>query len=204
MPEDLRMRRSLVVLAPSLLPTITVEAENDTREEIHLHAGGQGLWVTRMAALLGAKVALCSALAGECGAVPRGRVAGENVELLTLECRSSNGVHLQVRRAGAREELARGEQPALVRDWAGGHYLEAAEPRVEAFEPRGTGDSMFAALAASLALGLQLEPALRMALAAGCLNATRDGLGTVTRQELEHLRRRVWVKELASGARSVC
>jgi hypothetical protein len=36
-------------------------------------------------------------------------LAGENVELLTLECRSSNGVHLLTWRAGAREELARGE-----------------------------------------------------------------------------------------------
>ena len=50
MPEDLSMRRSLVVLAPSPLLTITVEVEHDTREELHLHAGGQGLWVARMAA----------------------------------------------------------------------------------------------------------------------------------------------------------
>ena len=50
---------------------------------------------------------------------------------------------------------------------------------------------MFAALGASLAADDDLEAALRMAMAAGCLNATRHGLGTGTRQEIEQLSRHV-------------
>jgi 1-phosphofructokinase len=296
---------SIVVFAPSPLLTITVEAAGTPRQEIHLHAGGQGFWVARMAALLGAEVSMCCALGGESGAVLQALIAREKVELLSVRCAASNGVYIHARRADDREELARtrsrplsrheadelygvalsagldagiamltgvdpptildsdvyrrlagdlrsngvkviadlsgaplgaalaggvdvlkiseeeilaeeeargggevdllaalerlhergahtvlisrAEQPAIVLDGAGERYLELAGPRVESLEPRGTGDSMFAALGASLAEGLPLESALRMAMAAGCLNATRHGLGTGTRQEIEHL-----------------
>ena len=39
------------------------------RPEVHLHAGGQGFWVARLAATLGAEVRLCCALGGEPGRV---------------------------------------------------------------------------------------------------------------------------------------
>ena len=304
MPDPMR-RPSIVVFAPSPLLTITVEAAGTPRQEIHLHAGGQGFWVARMAALLGAEVSICCALGGESGAVLQALIAREQVELLSVRCAASNGVYIHARRADSREELARtqsrplsrheadelygvalsaaldagiamltgvdppaildsdvyrrlagdlrsngvkviadlsgaplkaalaggldvlkiseeeilseertrggrevdlaaalerlheqgahtvlisrAEQPALVLDGAGERYLELAGPRVESLEPRGTGDSMFAALGASLAEGQPLESALRMAMAAGCLNATRHGLGTGTRQEIEQL-----------------
>jgi 1-phosphofructokinase len=296
---------SIVVFAPSPLLTITVEAAGTPRQEIHLHAGGQGFWVARMAALLGAKVSMCCALGGESGAVLQALIAREKVKLLSVRCAASNGIYIHARRADDREELARtrsrplsrhetdelygvalsaaldagtamltgvdpptildsdvyrrlagdlrsngvkviadlsgaplgaalaggvdvlkiseeeiiaeeeargggqvdlraalerlhergahtvlisrAEQPALALDGTGDRYLELAGPRVESLEPRGTGDSMFAALGASLAEGQPLESALRMAMAAGCLNATRRGLGTGTRQEIERL-----------------
>jgi 1-phosphofructokinase len=304
---------SLVVFAPSPLLTITVEAAGTPRQEIHLHAGGQGFWVARMAALLGAQVSLCCALGGESGAVLRGLIARENVELLSVECAASNGVYIHARRGGAREQLARteckrlsrheadglyglalsaaldagvalltgvdpptvldsevyrrlagdlrsngvyviadlagsslkaalaggvdllkiseeeilgealgsagvddllealdglhesgartvlisrAEEPALALDGDSGRYLELTGPRVETLEPRGTGDSMFAALGASLASGQQLDVALRLAMAAGCLNATRHGLGTGTRQQIEQLSRHIKIGEL--------
>jgi 1-phosphofructokinase len=304
MPDPMRPP-SIVVFAPSPLLTITVEAAGTPRQEIHLHAGGQGFWVARMAALLGAEVSMCCALGGESGAVLQALIAREKVEPLSVSCAASNGVYIHARRADSREELARtqsrplsrheadelygvalsaaldagiamltgvdpatildadvyrrlagdlrnngvkviadlsgaplaaalaggmdllkiseeeilaeeetrdgrevdlaaalerlhergahtvlisrAEQPALVLDGAGERYLELAGPRVESLEPRGTGDSMFAALGASLAEGQPLESALRMAMAAGCLNATRHGLGTGTREEIEHL-----------------
>ena len=98
---------SLIVFAPSPLLTITVEGAGSSREEIHLHAGGQGFWVARMATLLGAEVGLCCALGGESGAVLRGLIAKENVELLAVECASPNGVYIHARRDNAREQLAR-------------------------------------------------------------------------------------------------
>jgi 1-phosphofructokinase len=311
---------SLVVFAPSPLLTITVEAAGTPGQEIHLHAGGQGFWVARMTALLGVKVCLCCALGGESGAVLRGLIARENVELASVECAASNGVYIHTRRDGAREQIARteskrlsrheadelygltlsaaldagvalltgvdpptvldseiyrrlagdlrsngvrviadlagsalkaalvggldvlkiseeevlaeslaigssdtqdldltktlddlhaagaetvllsrAEQPALVLDSTNGRYLELTGPRVETLEPRGTGDSMFAALGASLAGGQELDSALRLAMAAGCLNATRHGLGTGTREQIEQLSRHIEVTELSSG-----
>jgi 1-phosphofructokinase len=309
---------SLVVFAPSPLLTITVEAAGTPRQEIHLHAGGQGFWVARMASLLGVRVSLCSALGSESGAVLRALIARENVELLSVECAPSNGVYIHVRRGGVREQLARteskrlsrheadelyglalsaaldagvalltgvdpptvleseiyrrlagdlrsngvkviadlagaplkaalaggvdilkiseeeilgealargtsvedllealdslhesgartvlisrAEEPALVLDGISGRYLELAGPRVETLEPRGTGDSMFAALGASLASGRELDTALRLAMAAGCLNATRHGLGTGTRQQIQQLSSHIEITELIRPA----
>ncbi len=307
---------SLVVFAPSPLLTVTVEAADTPGQEIHLHAGGQGFWVARMAALLGVEVSLCCGLGGESGAVLRVLIARENVELLSVDCAASNGVYIHARRGGVREQLARtackrlsrheadelyglalsaaldanvalltgvdppsvldneiyrrlagdlrsngvpviadlagpalkaalaggidllkiseqevlsgglahsasvtdlmealqglhesgaqtvlisrAEDPALALDGPGDRYLELVGPRVEALEPRGTGDSMFAALGASLASGEELDAALRLAMAAGCLNATRHGLGTGTRQQIQRLSNHIEITELTA------
>ncbi len=307
---------SLVVFTPSPLLTVTVEEADTPGQEIHLHAGGQGFWVARMAALLGVEVSLCCALGGESGAVLRALIARENVELLSVDCAASNGVYIHARRGGVREQVARtaskrlsrheadelyglalsagldanvvlltgadpssvldseiyrrlagdlrsngarviadlagaalkaalaggidllkiseeevlneglahsasvtdlmealrrlhesgaqtvlisrAEEPALVLDGASGRYLDLVGPRVEALEPRGTGDSMFAALGASLAGGEELDAALRLAMAAGCLNATRHGLGTGTRQQIQQLSSHIEITELTA------
>jgi len=315
-------RPSLVVFAPSPLLTITVEEGDTPQQEIHLHAGGQGFWVARMAALLGSRVSLCCALGGESGAVLRGLIARENIELLSVECASSNGVYIHVRRGTNREQLARTEcerlsrhetddlyglafsaaldagvalltgtdppavvdsdvyrrlaldlrsngvrviadlsqsalhsalaggvdvlkiseqevlaesyarstdqddlvtaldglhasgavtvllsraaAPALVFDGDSGRYLQLTGPRVETPEPHGTGDSMFAALGVGIARGQDLEGVLRVAMAAGCLNATRHGLGTGTRAQIQHLSAHISVEELSRSASPKC
>jgi 1-phosphofructokinase len=99
--------------------------------------------------------------------------------------------------AGARTVLiSRAEQPALVLDGSRGRYLELTGPRVETLEPRGTGDSMFAALGAGLVSGQRLDAALRLAMAAGCLNATRHGLGTGTRQQIQQLSGHIEIQDV--------
>jgi 1-phosphofructokinase len=75
--------------------------------------------------------------------------------------------------------------------------LELAGPVFEPFDERGTGDSMFAATGAGLARGLDLLDSLRLGAAAGALNATRRGLGTGTRQEIERLASHVTVRPLS-------
>lgn len=308
-------RPSLVVFAPSPLLTIMIESADAPDQEIHLHAGGQGFWVARMAARLGAEVTICCALGGESGAVLGGLIAREDVDLLSVSCGPSNGVYINARREGMRESLAyteskplsrhesdelygltlsaaldadmalltgvdpatvvdeevyrrlardlrsngipviadlagaplqaalgggldllkvsdeeviaaglargcddeelfgaldtlhaagadtvlisRAERPALVLEGATGRCLELTGPRVEPLEPRGTGDSMFAALGVSLAREPGLDAALRLAMAAGALNATRRGLGTGTREQIERLSRHVEVAELS-------
>jgi len=102
--------------------------------------------------------------------------------------------------AGARTVLiSRADQPALAYDGNTNRALRLTGPRVEAVEPRGAGDSMFAALGASLASGADMLEAMRLAMAAGCLNATRHGLGTGTAQEIRQLSAHVTVEELALG-----
>jgi 1-phosphofructokinase len=103
----------------------------------------------------------------------------------------------KLHRAGARRVLvSRADQPALAYDGNTDRALRLTGPRVEAVEPRGAGDSMFAALGASLAGGAEMLEAMRLAMAAGCLNATRHGLGTGTAQEIRELSAHVTVEEL--------
>jgi 1-phosphofructokinase len=294
---------SLVVFAPSPILTITIEAEADGQADIHLHAGGQGFWVARMAVSLGAQVSLCCALGGETGRVLRALMGAEGVDIQSVESGASNGAYIHDRRSGERIEVAftpaghlgrhdvdelygitlasgldadvtllsgvqpeqildadvyrrlagdlrandrvviadltgaplaaalagglavlklsqeellaergtasddvgdvlkamrglkragaesvllsRGPVPALVLD--GEHEtpraLELSGPRFEAADPIGSGDSMFAALGVGLGSGSGLVDALKVAVAAGALNATRRGLGTGTPDE---------------------
>jgi 1-phosphofructokinase len=61
---------------------------------------------------------------------------------------------------------------------------------------------MFAALGASLADGQELDVALRLAMAAGCLNATRHGLGTGTREQIQRLSHHIAINELSRASTS--
>jgi 1-phosphofructokinase len=308
----------ITVFAPSPVLTITIES-GVARDEVHLHAGGQGFWVAQLAATLGASVSLCCALGGESGRVLRGLIEAQSVTLHAAAAPSANGVYIHDRRSGTRvevvqvpgEPLARhasdelygialgagldadltlltGCDPAglleadlyrrLARDLranggrviadltgsplraalaggiellklsheelieagyaasdalhdlaegaralhaAGARYvvisraaapailiggdgdcgpLELNGPVFEALDQRGTGDSMFAAIGVGLARGLPMLDALRLGAAAGALNATRRGLGTGTRQEIERLAEHVAVRPAAARA----
>ena len=70
---------TITVFAPTLVLTVVIERGGD-RSELHLHAGGQGLWIARMAASLGGQVTLCTALGGETGRVLRGLLADKDIE----------------------------------------------------------------------------------------------------------------------------
>lgn len=91
----------IAVFAPSPLLTVTIEPGTD-RPEVHLHAGGQGFWVARLAATLGAEVMLCCALGGEPGRVLRGLIEAEPVTLRAAAGGTPNGVYIHDRRGGER------------------------------------------------------------------------------------------------------
>lgn len=302
----------LAVFAPSPLLTITVELAPD-RPEVHLHAGGQGFWVARLAATLGADVVLACALGGEPGRVLRGLIETESLTLRAAETRAPNGVYIHDRRSGERVEVvsvdgrpldrhgadelygialgagldadltliagcepddivqadlyrrlvadlrangkaaiadltgaplratleagvellrlsdeelvrdgfacddslgelsraalglhasgarhvlvSRASAPALlVGDGGEAREFELTAPAFEPLDHKGTGDSMFAATGVGLARGMAMVDALRLGMAAGALNATRRGLGTGTRQEIERLAAHVGVR----------
>ena len=62
-----RPRAGVAVLEPSLVLMVAVGSDAQGRAEVHFHAGGQGFWVARMAAELGARARLCAPLGGRPG-----------------------------------------------------------------------------------------------------------------------------------------
>jgi 1-phosphofructokinase len=109
-PSDGRV----AVFAPSPLLTITIEPGSE-RPEVHLHAGGQGLWVARLAATLGSEAVLCCALGGEPGRVLRGLIETDLITLRTADARTPNGVYIHDRRGGSRAEVVSVESHPLAR-----------------------------------------------------------------------------------------
>lgn len=91
--------------------TITVERGPD----IHLHAGGQGFWVARMAARLGAEVRLCVPLGGETGQVLASLLASNGVQVESVAVESANGAYVHSRTDGGRTVVAETASPALSR-----------------------------------------------------------------------------------------
>lgn len=293
---------TITVFAPTLVLTVVIERGGD-RSELHLHAGGQGLWIARMAASLGGQVTLCTALGGETGRVLRGLLADEDIEVRDIACSGASGSYVHDRRSGRRRSIAEIAEAPLTRhevddlyditlvsaldgrtlvlagpqspgnvpgdvyrrlasdaqangipviaDITGeplsealaggvtlvklseaelvaehiatsddtaavvaairileqrgasnvvisrgpessialidGALVELVGPRLTAADPRGTGDSMTAAAAVGIAQGRDLVDCARLATAAGALNASRHGLGTGHRDEVEQL-----------------
>lgn len=86
----------------------------------------------------------------------------------TIDELSDRGVEIVV--------VSRGDQPALTRSTEG--YARVHGPALEVVDATGSGDSMTAALTASLVEDHAVEEMLRRAWAAGAANVTRHGLGS--------------------------
>lgn len=315
MPEQPDQRR-LAVFAPSPLLTVTIEQGSGAEPEVHIHAGGQGFWVARMAAALGAEVVLCCPLGGEAGAVLKERITNEGVIVRSVRSEGANAAYVHDRRDGQRVAVAETRSPRLLRHEldelygvalttgldaditlltgphreavlpgdtyhrlagdlrangskviadltgkalagaleggvdllkmsdeevvadgyattdaqdqlvaalerltavgadnvlisrarepalasVGGQFVEIVGPRFSALDPHGTGDSMFAAIGFALAGGASMADALRLAVAAGSLNATRRGLGSGHRTEIQRILHHVEARPLARAA----
>jgi 1-phosphofructokinase len=102
------------VFAPALFLTVTLERRGDD-DELHLHSGGQGLWIARMLATLGVDVVLCGPFGGEIGLVVKTLVEQEGITLEAVDVESTSGAYLHDRRAGAREVVADLPPQALSR-----------------------------------------------------------------------------------------
>lgn len=111
----------IAVFAPSPLLTVTIEA-GVTRPEVHLHPGGQGFWVARMAANLDAEAILCCALGGEPGRVLHGLIEAEPLSLRTVDAGTPNGVYVHDRRGGERVEIVSVDSIPLTRHAADALY----------------------------------------------------------------------------------
>ena len=127
----------------------------------------------------------------------RERESGRRTAALTDEGETVTAMK-RLHEEGARQVLlTRGPRPALVLLEDGLHEL--AGPVFEPREPRGAGDSLVAAIAASLASGRPIKRALRMGVAAGALNAARRGLGTGSLDDIQRLAGAVTLRPLEAG-----
>jgi 1-phosphofructokinase len=97
----------VAIFGPNPMLSITVESLSAIGgDDIHLHAAGQGVWVARMAAELGAEATLCGFIGGEPGTVLRPLLEQHPIELRLVETGAASGVYIHDRRSGERVPVA--------------------------------------------------------------------------------------------------
>lgn len=94
------------MLAPSPYLTVTIERATTSGDEVHLHPGGQGYWIARLAAEVGAGVTMCCTVAGESGSIVAHLLAGEPFDVEAIATHSPNGSYVHDRRGGTRVLVA--------------------------------------------------------------------------------------------------
>jgi 1-phosphofructokinase len=101
------MSGKVAVFGPNPMLSVTIEAMTaDGGDDIHVHAAGQGVWVARMAAELGAEATLCGFIGGECGAVLRPLLEQMPIGLRLIETGVASGAYIHDRRGGERVPVA--------------------------------------------------------------------------------------------------
>ena len=176
----------VTVFDPFPVLTITIE-DRDGEDELHLHAGGQGLWIGRMAVSLGAVVRLVSATGGEPGAVLSRLIADEGIDARGIHTAADSASYVHDRRSGGREELAEIRPAPLARHELDELYEKAlieasdadafvlAGPRPGSSVPEGTYERLAADVGVvlpSIVADLSGD-ALREALAAGTVQVLK-------------------------------
>lgn len=104
----------VVIFAPLPVLTVTVE-DRSGAADIHVHAGGQGVWQSRMMSSLGVPVVLCSALGGETGNVLGHLLPMPDVTVRSVPVSARNGSYVHDRRGGSREIVAESDGSPLDR-----------------------------------------------------------------------------------------
>ncbi|MGZ4176391.1 MAG: PfkB family carbohydrate kinase [Solirubrobacteraceae bacterium] len=104
----------VTVFGPDPVLSVTVERRG-TEDDIHLHPGGQGVWVMRAAAELGASPVLCCLAGGETGALLAPLLHALAGEAQITQTAGSSGSYVIDRRSGARELVALANRPAPAR-----------------------------------------------------------------------------------------
>lgn len=98
----------LAVLGAGPLLEVTVELDPEhaaASPQVHIHPGGQGLWVGRMVKALGARVVICGPCGGEAGVAAAALARTEGLELRTTPTPAIS-THLIDYRGGDRHEIA--------------------------------------------------------------------------------------------------
>lgn len=118
---------SVCVLEPEPYLEVTVEPGAHGAAELHLHPAGQGFWIARMAARLGADATIVAPLGGETGQAIGHLIEREGLRLSTVAIDDANGSVIDDRRTSAEAITVSG--PELSRhgrdDLLGGAFSTA-------------------------------------------------------------------------------
>jgi 1-phosphofructokinase len=93
----------LAIFSPALVLLVELESDAEGQVEVHLHPGGQGYWVARMAAALGARPVLCAPVGGEAGDVVSDLLGRDRVDLRSVPMKGDSGTYIHDRRDGERK-----------------------------------------------------------------------------------------------------
>lgn len=97
----------VAIFSPNPMVSIAIESLSaDGGDDIHVHPAGQGVWVARMAAELGAAPVLCGFIGGEVGTVLRPLLEELPVELRLVETAEPSGAYIHDRRSGKRQPIS--------------------------------------------------------------------------------------------------
>jgi 1-phosphofructokinase len=100
-------KNRVAIFGPHPMLSITIESLTaDGGDDIHVHAAGQGVWVARMAAELGAHAVLCGFIGGEAGTALRPLLDQLPIELRLVETAQASGCYIHDRRSGERVPIA--------------------------------------------------------------------------------------------------
>ncbi len=101
----------VAVFGPHPLLSVTIEVRGDA-DEVHVRAGGQGVWLSRMAAELGAHVILCGFAGGQTGEVLKGLLGQLAIEPRLTPTAGESGSFVVDRRDGPWRRIAQATAPA--------------------------------------------------------------------------------------------
>ena len=96
----------IAVFGPSPMLSVTIERRGAGDDDVHCHPAGQGVWLSRMAAELGARPVLCSLIGGETGAVLEPLLEQMGGDLRLVRSTDATGCYVTDRRNGDRQVLA--------------------------------------------------------------------------------------------------
>jgi 1-phosphofructokinase len=155
MPADATPR--VTVLGPDPLLSVTIEARGGG-DDLHLHAAGQGVWVVRMAAELGAWPILCGMIGGETGRTLLPLLDALPGEHRLVRIAGPSGSYVVDHRSSERQLIANSLRPAPERHEVddlvsatcaaalGSSVLVVCNP----FPPDGLPDEMYEAVVANV------------------------------------------------------
>jgi 1-phosphofructokinase len=94
---------------------IELERDAEGEVEVHVHPGGQGYWVGRMASALGVHPVLCAPVGGEVGTVVSDLLGRDKVALRSVPMKGDNATFIHDRRDGERRVVLETRTPVLGR-----------------------------------------------------------------------------------------